>query len=1286
MATSEDRARMMMGLPPLAASTVPAATGLSPFLNAMGIADTALVEEEDEVNPIVSFGAGLLSGVLSPASVLPDWAINPAAALAERVTGGRFNAPSGREMLAALDPYKGDSTAGKIGHGLGFVAGSFIPGGIFVKAGTGVVKAASLRGIPNLLKTADGVTELTRTGQFLQGGVAGALFGAGSPVPEESTRARQILQEAAFGGVLDVALTPLFRALSGSKAVGEPAEEVVQAVRAGVIETPEAAVVASRSENLISQIFENTHAAELPEHELGTRMINLRLGIDELGVTNLNPGQVRIVPNVGANPDDMRRVLANMPEVNYAVAERTIEGKRVTDYLVAPRGTLDREVIEQFRKQGFVSGQDGLWAGKRYVLTRPDPDPKYVWGVSADASGKQTRIPRAELSLGDVVNPILKTDKLSNPQGLWSDFVAEHGPMPEGGFSAAFNAFTESRVLTPGQRTQLKLFFYKRQKEALREVDSEVVDVLEAQAKVKLPEHPEGSFEELVASKGMITETVPMEVTRKNRKTGKKETKMINAIGLREVNSGRLHGPFANKRAASAAAKTIDVPMQDLLEDTPIASEAFGMVQRGASHQRPHTAMEISNVKMPWHVAVGSKILPRAQIIRDASDAILRQFPDAPNFWAEWMEVVKGYQEANRVGHLYKDRLTKIRGGFGKSNIRPEKYEAVVDLLETPAEARATLIAEQGLTQSEVKVADEMRKLFDELFVYGKEKGVFDKDIDGTQFIENYFPHIRRHSIEDWPTLAEEALKRRYGKDAKLSNMTREFVHEMERTGAMKKYEKDPFMVTLGYINGLMEKIHVQEAWDRAAKTIDQIPADPELPIAPLRNSLVDYMLQQKGQKAQEVFGATRALASLSKHIGMELDEGTFNRWVANAIIMNHGAFMGFRPAKALMNATQPIVTGLPILGAKHLSVGFKRAMSRGGTIEPTESGAILTGYHGVPLSDVLSTEAMVAKLGGGLKGLPGKTLENVRMRGVALAEASLGKPVEVGGRQIRLGGYALADDFTRSVMYHGQKSRSYEVNNLFQKGKIDRAEFDRRIGLDWLGESAKQEFHKLYQNGKNAEEAIRWLSVKIADDTMWMYQRGTGPAWMANSAGRLFGMYGTWPSWYLNFLKNGATRGSAADRARFVAWTAAVHGALVAASYETGVNIQRWGGIGSIEWAGGPMWEKVKDITTIWGGVRDEGKSTVERSLALSKYGIREDQTMHQWNPARYNLGPDPATGAAKLGMQTIGMFTPGLYAARDLMQAMEATSPAEAALLASGFDLMKVTSGLTYPKVVLK
>ena len=299
--------------------------------------------------------------------------------------------------------------------------------------------------------------------------------------------------------------------------------------------------------------------------------------------------------------------------------------------------------------------------------------------------------------------------------------------------------------------------------------------------------------------------------------------------------------------------------------------------------------------------------------------------------------------------------------------------------------------------------------------------------------------------------------------------------------------------MAIRYTRETDSKKHTREAFEAANDLLKQMPAEGQLGI--VRQSMEDYLKLSYGG-APEVYYVTRvALKDVSDRLNIKIDEKDVDRFVHQLISMNYGAFMGFRPALAVRNLTQTLVTTLPMLGPKYVAQGIKFAFS-GGREEARRVGAIPVQSLAVPFEDAVykSTILNATKLAVG-EGAAKPLRLAVRTLDVGsrLSKFSLEGGITVGKKKkftFPIGWYVRADHMNRAIAYGGQRNR---VLDAFSKhlapGKTKSIDaFNEAAGLSQLGPAITDEFHKILTSG-GLREAAEWAGVQMANETQWIYQ-----------------------------------------------------------------------------------------------------------------------------------------------------------------------------------------------------
>jgi hypothetical protein len=239
---------------------------------------------------------------------------------------------------------------------------------------------------------------------------------------------------------------------------------------------------------------------------------------------------------------------------------------------------------------------------------------------------------------------------------------------------------------------------------------------------------------------------------------------------------------------------------------------------------------------------------------------------------------------------------------------------------------------------------------------------------------------------------------------------------------------------------------------------------------------------------------------------------------------------------------------------------------------------------------------------------------------------------------------YESADQFTRSVTYHAAKLRAEDAILRFSKdiknagpkaveAAKNRMITDSRMFLH--SEDVINDF--LRRAGTNPTLAAEFAGKQASDITNFLYGRGMQARWMRSVGGRLFGQFGTWPMWYLDYLNRIVTRigqsGYRVEAMKLLGRHMIVNAAIVGAGKEIlNVDLSRWASYGSLFYSGGPGLTALAGASTLMRGL---GEVTSGNEDPLSQSRVTEGmQTV--WN--------------------TMPTYVPFYFGARDVIKLAEA------------------------------
>lgn len=1308
-----------------------------------------------------------------------------------------------------LDAHMAPETAhvgGKIGYGLGWLGGFAVPATGALKLASAGMRASAVIGrlglqglqadrVRRFIASADAVSDLGFRGNLIRGSVAGALLGAGEDAEDGGDRLKNIAMEAAFFGIGDATIHPLMKAITGASIGGlnsRAVDAVSEIAHKGRVDDEAGAEILARAHRLVEDMFPEDVARATPE--IAQRKRAVQMGLSQMQLQDLMPGQTRIVQSLRADASDIVNTLKGLPEIDYKII-KTKAGKKldVADVLVARSGSLDDELVRIYTENlnkhgvGFFPGQVARHKGTDKIVLGPTTAGDKLWlytmGQGALGGSNKGKVAASIDELVFLPHGAWRTGPRSvkNAAGEWLKFVEKHGEFPES-FDDSFKALATERGWGAAQMAEMEDYFTARLFESLEQVDKPLGDVLTNLAKKRPEAHPDGDLAELGAQTGWIVgretldyriqpgsstfadlpsralddvadiptsskgiggveveipqgaATLDMEnawepgrfvIVRSQTREGKwrlgyvkegekvietieehssyegalrtlrklfdEEDNVAGAVRLFEGTpvSDRLqlattikHPTSGNKivftsdGAAAAYMKKNPQRVPDFTGDipSPLPKNSFGF--QGASVMPDHTAAELANARVPkLMLGLGAKVLPRLAWFRMMDDILLKQGIETDIFSAasRLQEAILRGQNA-RIPWV--ERLEKMR----TAGIRDEKLPIIRDLMLQSEGNIARMAKAADLNREEVEAAKAIKGYMRDLISDINKHSGFGVDAD--EFMEVYMPEIITRAPGSW----QKRLTARLAADGKTPNKSMmEFATEMERAGIPQgRHENNPFIVALRWTSAAFTKRHVDGPLKRAFKIAHKLPND-DTPAGLIRKNLVDGIKVAYGGTPEAYYVTRVAAQNYFKNLDIKLEPRDMERVMNTLVSMNYGAFMGFRPALALRDLSQTVFVTLPLVQSpKHMGKGLKFGFTTAGRDEARAALAIPPHSTALHLEDVVSRTEMynalasapdaTGKLAGRVLKVTGKMQE--------VAHVGLGGEVTIAGRKIPTGLYGRVNDLQRSVAYHAQKSKTLEAMNrwLGNNGHGNITRFNEEAGLTMFGEAQTREFHKLLNTGGRVKvgdvtipEAVRWISVQMANESQWVYQMGAGPAAFSQGLGRLFGMYGTWPTWYVQHLIRGATRGTVRDRARFWGWSAATLGAMTSAAYATGINFNKWSPLNSLGWTGGPALDFFADWREIWGGARPPGEPpTPGRALALGQRGL-QDTGDRVPIPVLGHLDPRRGKGLdvvdpMRMGRDVLYLFTPGAGQIRNIIQAHEEDSAREAVMRAIG------------------
>lgn len=590
-------------------------------------------------------------------------------------------------------------------------------------------------------------------------------------------------------------------------------------------------------------------------------------------------------------------------------------------------------------------------------------------------------------------------------------------------------------------------------------------------------------------------------------------------------------------------------------------------------------------------------------------DRLLEFFESFPTF--------ETYDDAAKALGLTSDELKVIdiinkSKGAGKdefSIFAVSRYASAKPLGKGFKNGREQFAVEQGMTKAELEAGKQIDELMNWAFT--------ESGLDAKRQIGGYWPHMRTwaqygYSPRNVPGLTDDMV---------------EWSHAKFRSGELDVYNMDPLQTSYKYVRSLLMNRHFDPLIPGIKKHLDEV-AD----ISPRVKRIMDeYVHELQGRPHESFRKLQGAVEEGWKAMTGKLPKENLVRDIANGLsALAASAAIPFRPAIILRNYYESLQKIAPRVGLGYYTRALKfvtnKATRKQAWQMAKEAQAISPGPQRIK-----SIHASTELFG------PGVGKFNHKL------ESLLSKGFEW---------YQSADDWGRAIAYHAQRMRILDHHGAWmKKGGGRGAHFEKFLEdakvltFDPIDvRIAEEQFLR-----GDVDAAIRHLGFTLSRETMNRYGHANHPAGWNHMFGRLFGQFGTWPVQYKDYLAQGLTRGTAKDRAEFAAIHFGTMAGTLAGGTAVGLNLSTWVGFPSLTYTGGPYADLAIDITKSISG------SDAERALA------------------RRNLYSQiPVLGWMETGRPE-SLFVPGSYLLGDIASGIQADTPMDALLEATGFSVLR-------------
>lgn len=575
-------------------------------------------------------------------------------------------------------------------------------------------------------------------------------------------------------------------------------------------------------------------------------------------------------------------------------------------------------------------------------------------------------------------------------------------------------------------------------------------------------------------------------------------------------------------------------------------------------------------------------ITPEGGGPRYSTSTMGNSYPDNSKWtWRGWKAVSGAFKP---MLHWVADLDTKLNASLSASGKKVPIYDAVKDVDDAAAHG-AQWMDDMHVTAGEL-LKGNSKKLYDyteALMVTADKRPIVaqklkltESDLKTVGKLEEYLKKVRDDTgIPVWNYLRDELPRLRgagyrteavYGYgikdpkdmstfhrlisegalDPKDSHLGR-FVDLMLREGYKKKYIGQPLQKLEALLRKSGDQMGVAK-WP-LDNYVKYMKGYPDVTMQIMRRTVSDF---------QKVLA--EKFTAINKHLPEKLrilpEEFSYPGAAINKVmLLSYVSGLGLRPAIAVRDAMQVLMTTLPVVGPKRFAQGVERLFN-GGWEQALNDGALLARSNPGELYGDIFFEVP--------PGQGGVLDKATKLSNKLLSPSRTGHNV---GRSITY----LAEYDNALGLVRGMRRGTTTADRLLSDSAL------------WFADKPAQEryLRMAVDKGVPETEVARRIALETVDNTQWPYRRGTQPTLLRTGLGRIFGQYGMWPLNYMDFLgrlgKKYATNPRQA--AKTTATWLATNFAAVSAMSAMGADAEKWFFVSPAGFGGSPHAQLVQDL-----------------------------------------------------------------------------------------------------------
>lgn len=456
--------------------------------------------------------------------------------------------------------------------------------------------------------------------------------------------------------------------------------------------------------------------------------------------------------------------------------------------------------------------------------------------------------------------------------------------------------------------------------------------------------------------------------------------------------------------------------------------------------------------------------------------------------------------------------------------------------------------------------------------------------IDGYKLVDKYLPELRIAMLDksfNTEALARNALTKFYGGSANVPKELKLFAENLRTQDLVKLLDELPLDELLKrYAHAGFKAKYLREPWEQATswlmkngKTLDDVTKNKFATYLTQTMGIVDDDLEFLYRQASDAF-AKDFTDRLAKFGLKDADKLITRDIIGTFQSLTVAATMSFRPALAMRNMMQIWLTLAPLVGNESTFEALKHFNNHADEI----------------ISHLRST---------------GRITTIAPIMGMQSSTGS-SKLMDVIQKANRIGmtPYKNSDEFTRGVVA-GYVDLNFDRALKNQNNKItDLARFARDSGIDNL---RLAEQHVILDNlvkGKVLVAKDLYGDI-LTSRTMFPYSPGSNPMLFKGLFGRVFGMYGHYPVYFMQNIIDGiaSPERSVMKRIGFAVTLAMNSAALYGAARAIfGVDVKQFLFSNAMVFDGGPYYKLFNETLSTTSGAMTGSSRRITQMKSLTK------------------------------------------------------------------------------------